>query len=286
MLGALVIVFREMLEAGLIVGIVMAATRGVPARGRWIVLGIAAGALGAGLVAIFAGAISEAFEGAGQEIFNAFVLGIAVVMLMWHNAWMAAHGREIAVEMRDIGTAVTQGAKPLTALAVVVGLAVLREGAEVVLFLYGIMAGGTSPAALLAGGILGIAAGAAFSALIYFGLLSIPSSYLFSLTSALIALLAAGLAAQAVQFLASAGILTALDETAWNTSWLLSEDSIIGRLLHTLIGYSERPSTMQLLVYCGTLLVMALLMRLARQSHRGTGSSASRSAATASRIAR
>jgi high-affinity iron transporter len=286
MLGALVIVFREMLEAGLIVGIVMAATRGVPARGRWIVIGIAAGVLGACLVAVFAGVISEAFEGAGQEIFNASVLGIAVVMLMWHNAWMAAHGREIAVEMRDIGRAVTQGAKPLTALAVVVGLAVLREGAEVALFLYGIMAGGTSPVALLAGGILGIAAGAAFSTLIYFGLLSIPSSYLFSLTSALIALLAAGLAAQAVQFLASAGILTALDETAWNTSWLLSENSIIGRLLHTLIGYSERPSTMQLLVYCGTLLVMALLMRLARQSRRGTGSSTSRSAATAGRIVR
>ena len=111
MLGALVIVFREVIEAGLIIGIVMAATRGVVGRGRWINIGIAAGVLGAAVVAIFAGAISQAFEGSGQELFNASVLGIAVVMLMWHNAWMARHGREIAAEMRQVGTAVSEGAK-------------------------------------------------------------------------------------------------------------------------------------------------------------------------------
>jgi high-affinity iron transporter len=281
MLGALVVVFREMLEAGLIVGIVMAATRGVPARGRWVTLGIAAGVIGACLVALFAGVISEAFEGTGQEVFNACVLGVAVMMLMWHNAWMAAHGREIAVEMRNVGLAVGQGAKPLTALSVVVGLAVLREGAEVALFLYGIVVGGTSPGALLLGGALGLAAGAAFSALIYFGLLSIPARYLFSATSVLIALLAAGLAAQAVQFLASAGLVTSLQQTAWSTSWLLSEGSIMGRLLHTLIGYTEQPTVMQLVTYCGILLVMGLLMRIARPSRREARNSASRSAGAA-----
>src|SRR5579872_6821654 len=127
MLGALVIVFREVIEAGLIVGIVMAATRGVRGRGRWVTFGILAGVLGATVVAMFAGAISQAFEGAGQELFNATVLGIAVCMLMWHNAWMARHGREIAAEMRRVGTDVSEGARPLTALAVVVGIAVLRE---------------------------------------------------------------------------------------------------------------------------------------------------------------
>ena len=105
MLGALIIVFREVIEAGLIVGIVMAATRGVAGRGRWINIGIAAGVLGACIVAVFAGAISQAFEGAGQELFNASILGVAVVMLMWHKAWMARPGRELAEEMRNVGTA-------------------------------------------------------------------------------------------------------------------------------------------------------------------------------------
>ena len=268
MLGALIIVFREVIEAGLIVGIVMAATRGVAGRGRWVGFGIMAGVLGASLVAAFAGAISQAFEGAGQELFNASVLGVAVAMLMWHNAWMARHGREIAEEMQKVGTAVSEGAKPLTALAIVVGLAVLREGSEVVLFLYGIMASGTSGAALLVGGVLGIAAGAAFTALTYYGLLSIPSRYIFSVTSWLIALLAAGMAAQAVQFLNNAGMVVALDRTVWDTSWLLSEGSLIGRLLHALIGYTERPTEMQLMIYIATLFAMFLLMRIARYSAR------------------
>jgi high-affinity iron transporter len=268
MLGALLIVFREVLEAGLIVGIVMAATRGVPGRGRWVTIGIAGGVLGAAVVAIFAGFISDAFEGSGQELFNAGVLALAVVMLMWHNAWMARHGREIADEMRRVGTAVSQGIKPLTALAVVIGLAVLREGSEVVLFLYGIMAQGTSGSALLAGGVLGIGAGAAFTALTYFGLLAVPSRHIFSVTTWLIALLAAGMAAQSVQFLNSAGLVMPLDQTVWDTSWLLSEGSIVGRLLHILIGYTERPTEMQLIVYVGILVAMYILMKIARPPPR------------------
>ena len=266
MLGALIIVFREVIEAGLIVGIVMAATRGVAGRGRWITIGIAAGVLGACVVAVFAGAISQAFEGAGQELFNASILGVAVVMLMWHNAWMARHGREIAATMYQVGAAVSEGARPLTALAIVVGLAVLREGSEVVLFLYGIMASGTSAGALLVGGLLGIAAGAAFTALTYFGLLAIPSRYIFSVTSWLIALLAAGMASQSVQFLNNAGVVVVLDRTIWDTSWLLSEGSLFGKMLHALIGYTERPTEMQLMVYIATLFAMFLLMRLARYS--------------------
>jgi len=187
---------------------------------------------------------------------------------MWHNAWMARHGREIADEMQRVGTAVSEGTKPLTALAVVIGLAVLREGSEVVLFLYGIMAQGTSGSALLAGGVLGIAAGAAFTALTYFGLLAIPNRHIFSVTSWLIALLAAGMAAQSVQFLNNAGLVVSLDQTVWDTSWLLSEGSLLGRLLHILIGYTERPTEMQLLVYVAILIAMYVLMRIARPSPR------------------
>src|SRR5216683_1242306 len=209
MLGSLVIVFREVLEAGLIIGIVLAATRGVPERGAWVALGTGVGTLGAGVVALFAEAIANAFEGAGQELLNAGVLGAAVVMLMWHNAWMARHGREMAAEM--------------TALAVVVGLAVLREGSEVVLFLYGIVATGTTIPSLLAGGVLGLAAGAAFTALTYYGLLAIPARHIFTVTTVLIAFLAAGMAAQAVQFLDAAGMIDVLGQRLWDTSGVLPQ---------------------------------------------------------------
>jgi high-affinity iron transporter len=170
--------------------------------------------------------------------------------------------------MRRVGTDVSEGARPLTALAVVVGIAVLREGSEVVLFLYGIMASGTSGIALFVGGVLGIAAGAVFTALTYFGLLAIPTRYIFSVTSWLIALLAAGMAAQAVQFLNNGGLLLVLGHTMWDTSWLLAEGSLFGRMLHALIGYIERPTELQLVAYVGTLFVMGLLMRIARYTPR------------------
>src|SRR5215475_860244 len=145
MLASLIIVFREVIDAGLIVGIVLAATRSVPQRGWWVAAGTLGGTLGACVVAAFASELGSLFNGSGQELFDAAILLLAVGMLTWHNAWMASHGRELAREVRAVGSAVAAGDRPLTALAVVVGVAVLREGSEVVLFLYGIFAaGGTS----------------------------------------------------------------------------------------------------------------------------------------------
>ena len=161
MLAALIIVFREVIEAGLIVGIVMAATRGVPRRGRWVAFGVAGGVLGACLVAAFAGELAAMFQGNGQELFDASILMLAVCMLTWHNVWMASHGRQMAAELKSVGAEVVSGKRTLGALAIVVGVAVLREGSEVVLFLYGIASqGGTSNAAMVAGGGLGLLAGA------------------------------------------------------------------------------------------------------------------------------
>jgi hypothetical protein len=185
MLGALIIVFREVVEAGLVIGIVLAATRGIQRRGWWVSLGVLAGVFGASVVAAFAGAISDAFAGSGQELLNAGVLLIAVVSLTWHNVWMAEHGRELVAELRQVGSDVSAGLKPLTALAVVVFVAVMREGSEIVLFLYGIVVSGTSMASLLAGGVLGLLGGAAMTALSYFGLIAIPTRYIFQVTSVL-----------------------------------------------------------------------------------------------------
>lgn len=268
MLASLLIVFREVIEAGLIVGIVLAATKGVAGRARWVSLGVVAGVLGAAFVAAFAGKIAGLFQGSGQEIFDASILLLAVMMLTWHNVWMAGHGRAMAREMKQVGAQVIAGERPMTALAVVVGIAVLREGSEVVLFLYGIASqGGTSTWQLLGGGALGVAAGAAVSALMYYGLLAIPAHRLFDVTAGLITLLAAGMAAQAILFLQQGGYLEFLTNTVWDTSWLLKQDSIVGRLLHTLVGYNDSPNGAQVLVYAATIVAIVLLTRIERIRH-------------------
>ncbi len=263
MLPSLVIVFREVFEAGLIVGIVMAVTTGVADRLRWIVGGVAGGILGACVVALFTSGLSQLFHGSGQELFNACILGFAVVMLGWHNVWMARHGREMASEMRAAGEAVVEGSKSLAALALVVMIAVLREGSEVVLFLYGVAAAeGGASLGMLVGGVIGLVLGALVCVFTYFGLITIPTRYLFAVTSTLIALLAAGMAAQAIAFLQQADILTVFDQTVWDTSWILSDGSFLGRALHTLIGYVDQPTAMQLIVYAATLAAIAVLMKV------------------------
>ncbi len=262
MLASLLIVFREVLEAGLIIGIVLAATRGIPARSAWIAGGVVAGVVGAGVVAVFAGALSDAFAGSGQEVFNASVLLVAVVMLGWHNIWMASHGREVARQIKTMGHEVSDGTRSLLAVAIVVTVAVLREGAEVVLFLYGIAASSQEGwATLLAGGALGIACGALLSWLIYRGLLAIPVGRLFGVTSWLVALLAAGMAGQAAALLAKVDLIPSWGSEIWDTSWLIDESSIVGRALRALIGYSDRPMGVQLVAF---VVVLAVLVGGAR----------------------
>lgn len=250
MLGALIIVFREVIEAGLIVGIMLAVTRGLKGSRGMIALGVAAGVAGASLVAAFAGVIAGALAGVGQEIFNAGILFLAVAMLTWHNIWMASHGREIATQMKNVGAQVKAGSRTVAALGVVVAVAVMREGSEVALFLYGLVASANSTTPeLLEGSAIGLALGAGVTLLTYFGLVTIPTKWLFRVTTVLIGFLAAGLAAQAVVFLQQAGLVEALSQTAWDTSAWLSDRSLIGRVFHTLIGYSDQPSQMQVAVY-------------------------------------
>ena len=270
MFVSMIIVFREVMEAGLIVGIVLAATVGVPHRGRWVAGGIAAGAAGASLVAAFAAALSDAFQGAGQEVFTAAILLFAVVMLSWHILWMSRHAREMAAEMRAVGQAVRMGQRSLAALAVVVAVAVLREGSEVVLFLYGIAAASdTAPMSLAGGGVAGLALASVVSWLLYRGLVIIPLHRLFQITNGLIALLAAGMAGQAAAVLHSADLLPGWGEHLWNTSFILADDSFLGRSLHALIGYSARPSGIQLAAWAATLLALVLAARaISRPKHR------------------
>jgi high-affinity iron transporter len=78
----------------------------------------------------------------------------------------------------------------------------------------------------------------------------------------LISLIAAGMAAQAVGFLDQANIVTALDRTMWDTSWLLADDSWVGRIAHTLLGYTDQPTELQLIVYIGVLATIFVLMKL------------------------
>jgi len=253
--GVALLVFREVLEAALIISIVCAATRGVPRRGLFVVGGIGLGVVGALLVAVGAGFIANLAGGAGQDVFNAAVLLSAVLMIGWHVVWMSAHGREMALEMQAVGGAVKAGSRSLAVLLTVVSLAVLREGSEVVLFLFGMAAGGIGAAGLVGGIALGVGGGALVGFALYFGLLRIPLQHFFSVTNAMLILLAAGLASAAAGFLVQSDLLPAWGTQVWDTSHILSDGSVLGRTLGILIGYKAAPAGIQIAFYLATVAI-------------------------------
>ena len=262
--GVALLVFREVLEAALIISIVCAATRTVPRRGWFVAAGVALGVAGAIAVALGAEVIANWAGGSGQDLFNAAILLSAVLMIGWHVIWMSSHGRELARHMRAVGGAVQSGARSLTVLLVVVALAVLREGSEIVLFLYGMAAGGIGAVGLAGGIALGLVGGGAAGAALYSGLLRIPLKHFFSVTNALLMLLAAGLASTAAGFLVQSDLLPALGSQIWDTSRVLSDGSLPGKTLGILIGYKAAPAGIQAIFYLGTLLALAAGIRWQR----------------------
>lgn len=260
------IVFRETLEAALIVGIIAAATRGMAARWRWLGSGVAAGAIGAVILALLADHIATLAEGLGQDFANIAILSLALAMLVWHSVLGQQHGFAAAQDARRLGTAVRSGGHTPAVLALACALAVLREGAETVLFVIGLVGTDTTvaPHAPLLGLAVGLAAGTAVGVMIYLGLSRVPTRRLFAVTHGLIVILAAAIASQLARALTQAGLVQHWDTPLWDSSRWLAPDSALGTLLHALAGYDARPSGLQLLFYGGTLVLITLASRRVR----------------------
>lgn len=259
MFAAALIVFRETLEAALLIGIIAAATRSLVGARRCLAGGVVLGAIGALALALTASQISAWADGVGQDLLNIAILTLALAMLLWHCIWVAGHGREMAAQARRLGEAVEGGRRAPYVLAVAAGLAVLREGAETVLFVSGTVtaADTAQPIALLLACAAGLAAGVIVGALTAFGLTRMAARHLFSVTHWLIAFVAASIASQLARALAQAGWLEVWSQPLWDSSWLLAQDSIVGTWLHALLGYDARPSGAQL---AGYLAVLALIV--------------------------
>lgn len=269
MFGSALIIFRETLEAALVLGIIAAATRGVKGRGLWLAAGVVAGLLGSGIIAGLTETIGQLADGSGQELFNAAVLGIAVLMLAWHNIWMSSHGAELARDAKKVGTDVKDGTRAISALAILVALTVLREGAESVLFLHGLASSAeVSASSIIAGGALGLGGGVVVGLIMFLGLMRIPVRWFFSVTSTLLLLLAAGLAGQMARFLIQADWLPSLAEPIWDMSHILPTKSAIGSVLHVLVGYEASPTGMQMLFYVVTLTAILVGSNMVKRQHK------------------
>ena len=265
MLQIAIVVFREILEVALIIGILTAATKEIHGRTKWILGGLALGISASILLAFFTDKISESLDGMGQEFFNGLILISAAAMIGWTVLWMQKHAKSISGELKRLSNSVREGKKPLYILAVVILLSVLREGAEIVLFTYSYYISGTSISEIIFGLIVGFLFGAMVGSALYFGMLKAFGKYFFIVTTWLLIFLAAGIAAQGIGFWINADIVPAFGNPVIDLSEILSDQSFFGKFLHLFFGYIDQPAGAQLMAYFSSLIVLIFGLRIAKK---------------------
>ena len=265
MLQIIIVVFREILEISLIVGILTAVTKNIQGRAKWIAGGLVLGLAGSSALAFFTDQISETFDGLGQEIFNGIILATAAAMISWTVIWMQKHAKSISGELKHLSRSIADGKAPLYSLLFVVFFSTLREGAEVVLFAYSSYISGVAVDQIILGLCIGLALGVSFGFALYFGMLKIFGKYFFIVTTWILIFLASGIMAQAFGFWISSDIVPALGNPIWDTSYILSQTSILGKFLHIFLGYIDRPAGLQVIAYLVNLSLLTIALRLVKK---------------------
>ena len=256
------ITLREAFEASLLLGLVYTYLDKIGAREnfRWVTLGSALGLAASVAMGVAVGFLSGPLLDLGPDLIGAGVIFLAVVLLTWHAWWMQQHARGIRgeIQQRIDQAHVTQR---LWIVGLIAFTGVFREGAETVLFLWGIMAQATSAAGWgsVAGGVAGIATAAALGWAIFYGGKSVSLPRFFAITTALILLLAAGLFSTGLGRLQGLGVLP-MTVTLWDTSGFLSDGSVVGSFLGGLVGYRARPSLLEVAGYAAYLLGAGFLV--------------------------
>lgn len=250
MLNAIIVVFRESLEAMLVIGVLLAwiARQPEPAvlrRGLW--LGIVAG-IGLALALGFATfAAQSQLSGEALEKFQVAMVLFAAALIVQMVFWMHRHGRHMKRELE------AQAGRAAGALGIgaVAALAVAREGAETVVFLYGLglESRGGDRLALLAAALAGFALAAATGALVARGARFLSYRTLFAASEILLLVVASALLMAGVDRMIGLDWLPPLLDPVWDSTALLDDGSGAGRLLADFAGYRARPSASLLLAY-------------------------------------
>ncbi|VXB78513.1 FTR1 family iron permease [Pseudomonas sp. 8AS] len=250
---ALLIVWRESVEALLVIGILYAWLRHQPGRHRALLHlwgGVGAGLLLAGLLAALMALAGSWMSGPGGEWFQAGLSLLACVLILQMVRWMARNGGQMRQQLEQQADSALQHGR-LASLALLVALAVAREGSETVIFLYGVSAS-ANPASLALGAGLGLLLGLLCFALLQAGSRFIAWRQFFLVSEVLLLLLGGALLMSAVdrasgQWMAldlPEHIYALLSEPMWDSSALLDDGSKPGALLASLSGYRAMPSAL------------------------------------------
>ena len=255
MLAGSLITIREGLEAFLIVGILLGYLTKINQSQLKVHVWIGAGAaiLVSAVAAVIFQALAIQFEGTAAELFEAAVALLAVGVLTWMVLWMQRQSKTIKGELEQkMGAALSSG--QAWALAGLAFVSVLREGLETALFLSAmfVVVRGDNP---LPGAALGLALAAGITYLIFRSTLRLNLRTFFIVTGSFLIIIAAGLVGHSVMALQEIGWLPIGMSTAWNLGWLISNDGLLGKLLHAFVGYEAAPTWLMVAFYTAYVLV-------------------------------
>jgi high-affinity iron transporter len=249
MIASLLIAFREGLEAALIVGIVLSylSKTGQSRHARYAWAGIGAAVLVSIALAVIIQAVGAELEGPAEPIFEGTMMFLAVGILTWMIFWMRYQSRTLKKSLEHEIQA-TIGAGHARGLFAVAFFAVAREGLETALFLSA-AAFATDGTTTIIGTILGLGAAVLVGYLIFVSTIRLNLKTFFNVTGALLLLFAAGLFAHGIHEFQEVGLLFTLREHIWDISHVLSDESPLGQILKTLIGYNSSPSLEEVIGY-------------------------------------
>lgn len=257
MIPLAIIVFREVLEIALIIGAILTATAELPRRHIAIYSGFFLGTTISIIMALSIHHISASFNGLGQEYFLATILLTASFMMAGTVLWMQNHTHQLK---EKIMSATMAGHTPILMLSLIITLTILREGFELVLFSYGLIHSvALSWVDILSGSLLGLISGSLLGYIWYLGIITFTGRHVFKITSILLLFMAAGMASQAIHQLISADLFEHLTTPLWDSSWLLSDQTIAAKIIKSIFGYQARPSGAEVLAYVTFLMVMLVM---------------------------
>lgn len=258
------IVFRECLEISLLLGIILAVTKQIEKSRLYIIAGIMLGVVCASLFAFFARKISLSFGGIGDELFDSGIMILITFLLSWTIVWMQGYGTQVKQHIDNLSTKINEGAGSHIMIVFLVASTILREGAEIIILVYSISSVETiSSNVYLQGVIIGALGGFLLGLIIYFGLIKIANQkYIFKTSTILLMLIAGGFAASAAGILTSSGFIMFLSDQLWDSSWLIADRSMTGKILHIVTGYIARPNGLQVIAYFSTILLINILIQI------------------------
>ncbi|MBV1932290.1 MAG: hypothetical protein KUG71_11305 [Porticoccaceae bacterium] len=250
LLDAVIIVLRETLEAGVLVSVLLTIANQHQLGLRWLMLAFMGGLMGAVIYARNMGLVSSWFEYVGQEVLNGLIQYSIYLCLLFICLLVSSR---LSIKSRVL----------MCLLTLTVALALIREATEIMIFFSGFIGNSDVLSKAVTSGFIGLMIGLSVGALCYFSIMSLKRRWIRPTQIVVLALVGAGMVAQATQLLIQADWLSSV-APLWDTRNILPEASIPGQLAYAIFGYEATPTPLEAWLFLGALLSIPLAIVLWR----------------------